>query len=91
MKATPNSEQYRPQPAQHAEPAIKAHAGTPRYGTFGRPAEAPAPPPDPAREAAAALIAEGGPEAQLHAAYAVEDSRYAGGDVFDLQNEQTGL
>lgn len=77
-------------PVPASEPATQAHAGTPHFGTFGHETPEQAPP-DPARAAAAALIAEGGPEIKLHAAYAVEDSRYAGGDVFDLQNEQTGL
>jgi hypothetical protein len=72
------------------EPATKPHAGTPHYANFGKETEKPATP-DPARDAAAELIAEGGPEAKLHAAYAAEDPRYAGGDVFDLKNEQTGL
>jgi hypothetical protein len=78
------------QPAPGSEPATKPHAGTPHYGAFGNETDAPTTP-DPARDAAAALIAEGGSEAKLRAAYATEDSRYAGGDVFDLKNEQTDL
>ncbi|GAB2849344.1 hypothetical protein [Hymenobacter ruber] len=72
------------------EPATHAHAGTPHYAAFGDETAKPTPA-DPAREAAAELIAKGGPETKLHAAYAAEDPRYAGGDVFDLNNEQTGL
>ncbi|GAB3853841.1 hypothetical protein GCM10028822_23090 [Hymenobacter terrigena] len=74
-----------------SEPATKPHVGTPHYATFGKETDKPATTTDPARDAAAALIAEGGPEAKLHAAYAAEDPRYAGGDVFDLKNEQTSL
>ncbi|MBH8558139.1 hypothetical protein [Hymenobacter negativus] len=74
-----------------SEPATHAHAGTPHYAAFGKETDKPGTPADPAREAAAALIAEGGSETKLHAAYAAEDPRYAGGDVFDLDNEQTSL
>jgi hypothetical protein len=86
MKAKPQFTQ----PAPATEPATHAHAGTPHYAAFGNEADK-LTPADPARDAAAALIAEGGPETKLHAAYAAEDPRYAGGDVFDLNNEQTGL
>ncbi|MDB5271426.1 MAG: hypothetical protein JWP58_4466 [Hymenobacter sp.] len=72
------------------EPATKSHAGTPHYAAFGKETDKQTPA-NPARDAAAALIAEGGPETKLHKAYAAEDPRYAGGDVFDLNNEQTGL
>jgi len=77
-------------PAAASEPTTNAHAGSPHYGTFGHETHKQTPS-DPARAAAAALIAEGGPETKLQAAYAVEDSRYAGGDVFDLKNEQYSL
>ncbi|MGY3089035.1 hypothetical protein ACVWYF_002075 [Hymenobacter sp. UYAg731] len=87
MKAKPKTTK------RASEPATTAHTGTPHYATFGHETDKltnPAPA-DPTRDAAAALIAEGGPESKLHAAYAAEDSRYAGGDVFDLKNEQTSL
>lgn len=39
----------------------------------------------------AIAAAEGGSDAEERAAYALDDPRYAGGDVFDLKDEQTGL
>ena len=85
MKAKPKTTKYASEPATHA------HTGTPHYATFGHETDTPAETTPPDRDAAAALIAEGGPESKLHAAYAAEDPRYAGGDVFDLKNEQTDL
>ena len=37
----------------------------------------------------AIAAAEGGSDAEERAAYALDDLRYAGGDVFDLKDEQT--
>ena len=39
----------------------------------------------------AIAAAEGGSDAEERAAYALDDPRYAGGDVFDLKDEQTGF
>ena len=39
----------------------------------------------------AIAAAEGGSAAEERAAYALDDPRYAGGDVFDLKDQQTGL
>ena len=39
----------------------------------------------------AIIAAEGGSAAEERAAYALDDPRYAGGDIFDLKDEQTGL
>ncbi|MDO7850981.1 hypothetical protein [Hymenobacter convexus] len=92
MKNSPKSVASRPTSTR--EPATKPHIGTPHFGTFGTTAatpDVPAAAPDPAHAEAAARIEAGGTEAELRAAYAEEDSRYAGGDVFDLKNEQTGL
>ena len=39
----------------------------------------------------ATAVAQGGDDAEEHAAYALGDPRYAGGDVYDLKDEQTSL
>lgn len=39
----------------------------------------------------AVRAAEGGTPGEQKAAYALDDPRYAGGDVFDLEDEQTSL
>ena len=88
----PNSK-TNPQPELLSE----AHEGTPLYGTFGSPNEAPTGNIEPVnktkmtRPPAPGRTAQGATEAQVRAAYAKDDPRYAGGNVFDLHNEQTTL
>ncbi|WP_210513959.1 hypothetical protein [Hymenobacter terricola] len=43
------------------------------------------------QDTAAIRAAQGGTEAEERAAYAKDDPRYAGGDIYDLKNEQTEL
>ena len=74
------------------EPATKAHEGTPHYADYGHPAGAPAPPAEaeaPADEASAGPPPPAGPDER--ATWASDDPRYAGGDPFDLSQEQSGL
>ena len=86
-----------PTRAARRDPATKAHEGTPHYGNFGwqsvaAPAAAAPPAPSlPIRPKAATIGAPAPSEAEIRAAFAHDDPRYAGGNPFDLSTEQTGL
>jgi hypothetical protein len=43
------------------------------------------------KDTAAIIAAHGGNNAEERAAYALDDPRYAGGDVYDLKNQPTSL
>ena len=76
-----------------AEPELlltEGHTDAPAYGEFGEPATAAATG-ELTEDAIATRIAQADTEAQRRAAYAVDDPRYAGGDIYDLKNEQTSL
>lgn len=83
-----------PQPAPAAAAPADTHGGTPHYGTFGQPKAAAARPLPQAPGDYCGLDADlpaTASEATRRAAYARQDPRYAGGDVYDLPNEQTSL
>ena len=79
------------QPQSPAPDAAPGTGGTPRYGHFGQPPVAlPGPPADNYCGLDADPLADAS-EADRRAAYTRHDPRYAGGDRFELQKEQTGL
>ena len=97
MKPTPSTG-----PSASGSFPKKIRLSKPDYGHFGKtPASSPEGPPPAAGplgvhqnlDTAGVITAQQNDvtEAQLRASYAHDDPRYAGGDAFDLQNEQTGL
>ena len=95
MKNNPTSTQPAQEAASTTEPATKAHTETPHYVAFGNPADKPTdknPTPTtlkPVPNPEASLGEEASTEEEVRAAYSRDDPRYAGGQPFDLKQEQT--